>query len=355
MWVAWPFLVAIVYGIFLYYVTKPIKRKLQPYIKNDNLLVATCMILLVLPLILLIGYTLLMAVNQFNGLVQSAGFQSLPQGPLSNMSTMVTSISSGISVKDIMSGDFTSITQAAWYRTFSGYSGSISGLLVSTGMTIMDILFKVFLMIIIAFYLLRDDDKIIDWFNKTFPDVENEHDHMLLRYARAVDEDLEKIFFGNILSIIFFAIIAAVTFELLNVFAPDVNLLIPSPVLLGILCGAAALIPMVGMYIVTVPMFLYILVQLIMSGTLVANAPYFVFMVVAVVLIVQTLPDFVLRPFIARGKINTGLLMFAYILGPIVFGIAGLFLGAIVLVLLTHYFRIVVPQLTKDNKFLVER
>jgi predicted PurR-regulated permease PerM len=47
--------------------------------------------------------------------------------------------------------------------------------------------------------------------------------------------------------------------------------------------------------------------------------------------------------------------MFAYILGPIVFGIAGLFLGAIVLVLLTHYFRIVVPQLTKDNKFLVER
>jgi len=41
-------------------------------------------------------------------------------------------------------------------------------------------------------------------------------------------------------------------------------------------------------------------------------------------------------------------MMFAYILGPIVFGISGLFLSAIVLVLLTHYFMIVVPRLTQD-------
>lgn len=47
---------------------------------------------------------------------------------------------------------------------------------------------------------------------------------------------------------------------------------------------------------------------------------------------------------------STGLLMFAYILGPVVFGIAGLFIGTIVLVLLTHYFRIVVPTLTKASR-----
>ena len=118
------------------------------------------------------------------------------------------------------------------------------------------------------------------------------------------------------------------------------------PILLGILCGVSALVPVVGMYIVTVPMFLYILANALITGTFVPNIGYFILMVAAVVIFVQTLPDFVLRPFMARGQVNTGLLMFAYIIGPIVFGIAGLFIGAIVLVLLTHYFRIVVPTLT---------
>jgi len=50
----------------------------------------------------------------------------------------------------------------------------------------------------------------------------------------------------------------------------------------------------------------------------------------------------------SSGRVHTGLLMFAYIIGPVVFGIAGLFIGAIALVLLTHYFRIVVPAITRE-------
>lgn len=357
LWVAWPFLVAIVYGIFLYYVTKPIKQKLKPYFKNETLLVTVCMLLLVLPLILIMGYTLLLAVNQFNSVMHSVGLQSISQGPLSNMSSTVTDLTSGISLKDLESGNFTSIAEAKWYQALSGYSGSIFGLqqiIVATGMTIIDIIFKVFLMIIIAFYLLRDDYKVVAWFRETFPDVEQEHDYLLPRYLRAVDEDLEKIFFGNILSIVFFAIIAATVFNLLNMFAPDASLLIPSPILLGMLCGAAALIPVVGMYIVTIPLFVFILIKSLLAGALMPHILFFIVMVVLIVLAVQTLPDFVLRPFMARGQVNTGLLMFAYILGPIVFGIAGLFIGAIALVLLTHYFRIIVPQLTKDSKSTAE-
>jgi predicted PurR-regulated permease PerM len=71
-------------------------------------------------------------------------------------------------------------------------------------------------------------------------------------------------------------------------------------------------------------------------------------MAVAIFIFVETLPGYLLRPFISHGHINVGLLMFAYILGPIVFGISGLFLAVIVLVLLTYYFKIVVPQLSKD-------
>jgi predicted PurR-regulated permease PerM len=348
-WVAWPFLTVIVYAIFLYYIAKPIKRRLRPYVKNGSFLVTLCLFLLVLPLLLIIGYTLLVAVYQLNAVIAGLGLQSLPQGPLSNLSSTVSHAQQSLTMENIMSGNFSAIVPPSLYQALYGYSGSIFSLqqvVFATGMTIVDIVFKLFLILIIAFYLLRDDERLKSWFKATFPVLTHEHDDVLLRYARAVDEDLEKIFFGNILCIVFFAIVAAFIFNLLNVFAPP-TMQIPSPILLGMLCGVSALVPVVGMYIVTVPLFLYILIESLAAGALIPNALFFILMAAAVVIFVQTLPDFVLRPFMARGKVNTGLLMFAYILGPIVFGIAGLFIGAIVLVLLTHYFTIVLPSITK--------
>ncbi len=352
LWVAWPFLTVIVYAIFIYYIARPIKRRLQPHIKNESLLVAACMFLLVLPLLIVIGYTLLLALSQFNAVVTGIGLQTLPQGPLSNLSSTVSGMQHNLTMENIMSGNFNAIVPQDWYEALSGYGSSITGiqqLVFATGMTIVDIIFKLFLILIIAFYLLRDDDKLKAWASATFPSLMHEHGGMFVKFCRAVDEDLEKIFFGNILSIVFFALVAAFVFNLLNVFAPP-TMDLPSPILLGLLCGVSALVPVVGMYIVTVPMFLYILVTSLVAGTLLPNLLFFIVMVAVVVIFVQTLPDFVLRPFMARGQVNTGLLMFAYIIGPIVFGIAGLFIGAIVLVLLTHYFQIVVPALTHSGE-----
>ncbi|HTY91627.1 MAG TPA: AI-2E family transporter [Methanocella sp.] len=348
LWVVWPFITVIVYAIFIYYIAKPIKHKLRPYIKNESLLVAACMFLLVLPLLIIIGYTALLALSQFNAVVTGIGLQSMSQGPLTNMSTTVSHILQNLTMENVLSGNINAIIPHDWYMAIAGNGGSIAGLqqlVISTGMTIADIIFKVFLIVIIAFYLLRDDDKLKAWVKHTFPSLLHEHDGMFVKYYRAVDEDLEKIFFGNILSIVFFAIVAAFIFSLLNVFAPP-TMDIPYPILMGILCGVSALVPVVGMYLVTVPMFLYILAHSLVAGTFMANIGFFIVMVAAVVIFVQTLPEFVLRPFMSQGQVNTGLLMFAYIIGPVVFGIAGLFIAAIALVLLTHYFRIVLPSLT---------
>lgn len=352
LWVAWPFVNVLFYAIFLYYATRPLKLRLKPYIKNETLLVTTCMFLLVLPILVIVAYTLLLAVAQFNGVAQSVGLQSLQEGPLANMSVAVSDIQHTISINDIKSGNFSSIISQSWYQTLSGYSGSLSGIqgiLYSTGMTIISLTFKVFLMIIIAFYMLREDNTLIIWFKSTFPSLVAERDGLLARYMKAVDNDLQKIFFGNILSIVFFAFLAVFLFTVLNIFSPDPALSIPSPILLGILCGVSALLPLVGMFVITVPMFIYILIQALMAGTLIANLGYFVLMVLVVLLFLQVLPGFIIGPMMARSQVNTGLLMFAYILGPIVFGIAGIFIGAIVLVLLTQYFKVIVPQLAKDD------
>jgi predicted PurR-regulated permease PerM len=351
-WVAWPFLTVIVYGIFIYYVAKPIKRKLRPYIKNDTALVSACMFLMALPFILIISYTLLLALSQFNAVAASVGLQSMAGGPLSNMSSNIVNIEHNASLQGVMSGNFTTAIHQVWSSGLASYSGSIVSLqniLVSTGMTIVDVIFKIFLMIVIAFYLLREDENIKVWFARTFPTLVREHDGVLVRYYHAVDQDLEKIFFGNIISIVFFAIVAVVIFSLLNFVAPASQFLIPYPLLLGMLCGVAALIPVVGMYLVTVPALLYILSRALSAGILMPHILFFIVMILTIFIFVQTVPEILIRPFVARGQVNTGLLMFAYILGPVVFGVAGLFIGAIVLVLLTHYFRIVLPQLTGEG------
>ncbi len=160
---------------------------------------------------------------------------------------------------------------------------------------------------------------------------------------KGVDTDLQKIFFSNLLSIVFFAIIAVVSYHLLNLIAPP-SLQIPSPILLGILTGVAALIPIIGMWLVVGPLTIYLIINSLIAGTFLANIGIFVFMFLFIFIFVTTVPGFVVGPYLARGNVNTGLLMFAYIIGPLVFGITGIFIGAIVLVLLTNYFRTVVPE-----------
>src|SRR5208282_3245581 len=120
-----------------------------------------------------------------------------------------------------------------------------------------------------------EDENIKVWFARTFPTFVREHDGVIVRYYHAVDHDLEKIFFGNIISIVFFAIVAVVIFSLLNFVAPAQQFLIPYPILLGMLCGVAALIPVVGMYLVTVPTLLYILSRALSAGILMPHILFF--------------------------------------------------------------------------------
>jgi len=197
LWVMWPFLTVIVYAVFIYYIARPIKRRLQPYIKNETLLVMACMLLLVLPLLLIIGYTLLLALSQFNALTTGMGLESLPQGPLPNMSATVSRIQQNFTMENILAGNFGAIVPPDLYEALQGHGSSIANIrqiIISTGSTIVDIIFKLFLVIVIAFYLLREDDKLVSWLKSAFPSIMAEHDGVLPKYGRAVDEDLEKIF-----------------------------------------------------------------------------------------------------------------------------------------------------------------
>jgi len=353
IWILRPFLDVFIYGIFVYYITRPIKRWLGRYIKNEGLLVSVSMLLLALPLIILITYTLLIGVSQLMAVIYSHGLASaLPSGPLANLTQSFSGLESSLSSGNFTAQNLTDITHEDWYVMVSGYSGNlplIQSIVIATGSTVADIIFKLFIIFLVAFYMLKEDAHLQRWFSDNYPGIMAEHNRLLPRYCKAVDADLQKIFFGNLLSIAFFAIIAAVVFEGLSILAPDTSLQIPSPILMGILCGASALIPLIGMWLVVGPVLLYVAGTSLIAGTLFPNIGYFIIMVIVIFLFVQTIPAFVIQPIMARGQVHTGLLMFAYILGPLVFGISGLFLGAIVLVLVTHYFGIVMPEIVRGG------
>ena len=179
-----------------------------------------------------------------------------------------------------------------------------------------------------------------------------------------MDRSFDRVFYGNILNAIVTGTIGAIAFSLVDIFAPA-GLSVPYPALTGLLAGAASLIPIIGMKIVYVPVAGYLAFEAFLQGT----GWWFVGLFVAVALIVvDTIPDLIIRPYVSGGGslkigpfgpspdqfedqpgLHTGTLMFAYILGPFLFGWYGIFLAPMLLVCVIHFARIVLPKLISGD------
>ena len=199
-----------------------------------------------------------------------------------------------------------------------------------------------FIVLVIAFYLLRDDYRIVAWARSTF-----ELDGGVVeRFFAAVDYNLKSVYFGNLVNAFFTASIGVVTFNLLNLIAPP-EVPIPLPALLGVLVGIASLVPVVGMKIVWVPVALFLLADSLFNDPTTVWFPL-LFAAVSVV-VVDTIPDFVLRPYVSGRGLHVGAVMLAYTFGPLLFGWYGIFLGPLILVILVEFGRIVMPWLVDET------
>jgi predicted PurR-regulated permease PerM len=98
------------------------------------------------------------------------------------------------------------------------------------------------------------------------------------------------------------------------------------------------------MKLVYVPAGLYLLAVTLLTGE--AGLLWFplAFFVLSFV-VVDTIPDFVLRPYVSGRSLHVGMLMLAYIFGPLLFGWYGIFLGPMLLVLVVQFVRLVLPEL----------
>ena len=340
--IVWKYVGTFILGLFVYYITRPIHRRLYTVFRNQSLAAIVSLLAIAVPVIFLIGYTVYVGAIQLATFAESADLQPVLdalQPYIGDLSTTSASSADPEAVftslvndpQQFLSGGAVDAANQAADAPVLGYLSAFGNGLI-----------QLFVVLAFAFYLLRDDHKLAAWFRNELA-AEGSPVHA---YLTEVDHNLMTIYFGNILNAFATAILAVAFYNGLNVFSPA-GIAVPAPTLLGVLTGVGSLIPVVGMKIVYVPVALLLGAESLIQDPATLWFPI-VFAAVSLV-IVDTIPDLILRPYVSGRDLHTGAVMIAYIIGPLLFGWYGLFLGPLILVLVVHFARILLPELVRGE------
>jgi len=349
------FQATLIFTIFLYYASRPIYRKLEnlslpsrlqgrylPY-RRQVLAVATISIFL-LPFLFLLVYTLVLVVPEIQRFVggNSSGVAYLSALQSAQGSGLPAPLV-GVAVSDILAMNPEEVAAILNNPAVQTWVERIVATLLDSVGLIANTALHGFILLAGTYYLLTDGSRLVGWFFDNF-----DESGVVESYAVAVDDELSSILFGNILNAFVTGIIGILVFSTYNLVAPGA-VKVPFAPLVGALTGAGSLVPVVGMKIVYLPVGAILAVAAVASGQPSTFGFVVLFLTLAFV-VVDTIPDFLIRPYVSGNRTHVGLLMFAYILGPIAFGFYGIFLGPILLVLLAQFFRTVAPYVLTGKR-----
>lgn len=313
-WIALRFIAALTLSIFVYYSTRKYYKALRRLRIPARLRAFIVLVSLAVPLLLLISYTLVLL------LIEAQRFAQ--RYPLLDVATENVDWLAGVdSIPELTVGSIYEAYRAGELDVFIDFASQNAAVVADL---ISGFFLNLFIVIVVTYYLLIDGGRIRAWLLR-FDD-----DAIVREYLEAVDDELEAVLFGNLLNVIATALIAIGAFHAYNAVAPPVAA-IPYPTLAGALTGIASLVPVVGMKIVYLPVTAIAAVPVLLGPDQSALVYVAGFLVVAVV-VVDTIPDLVLRPILSGKTTHVGLLMLAYTLGPVVLGFYGLFFAPILLV-----------------------
>jgi predicted PurR-regulated permease PerM len=308
------FIAPLTISVFLYYSTRRYYKWLRKLRLTARIRAVVVMASLVIPLFLLISYTFVILVVEARQLVN--------QYPVMDIAANNLGWFGGVDTipEFTVQGIYTAYQNGELdvFISFITDNASFLSTLVS------EFFLNLFIITVVTYYLLIDGGRLRQWLLR-FDDGA-----IVREYLEAVDRELEAVLFGNMLNVIVTSIIAIAVFQGYNFYVPA-GAEVPYPALAGALTGIASLIPVVGMKIVYVPLTGAAAVPVLLTGEQSLLAYVVGFFVLAIV-VVDTIPDLVLRPILSGEATHVGLLMLAYTLGPVVLGFYGFFLAPMILV-----------------------
>jgi predicted PurR-regulated permease PerM len=329
------FVGTVVLGLFIYYGVRPLHRRLERWIDRRGVAASLTVLFVVLPVVALIGYAGLVAGREFAAVagptVTDAVLGRLPGDP--------QSIGVALQSPGELLGGFG--------------RGSELGSLLSTGLDALAAagngLLHLTLALSITFFLLRDGPTLVAWFHDDIAEENGVSD----AYLRAVDADLETVYFGNVLTVLSVGVAAVVVYNGFNAVAPP-PLRLPFPTLLALLTGVATFVPLVVGKLVYLPATGYLAWTAVRTDAGTGVAAWVGGFLVVCFVVLDLVPQTFVRPYISGQSLHSGLVLFAYVLGAALFGWYGLFLGPLVLVLVAQAANVVLPELLHGERLTTE-
>ena len=328
--VGYQYLPWLVFGLFVYYVARPITRWLEARVGSTGPAAAATILLLVVPFVGFVAAFLVVALGQFANALSGVPVQAIAGQLPFQVPTPLPTTSEAV---------YQTVVVLVQDPSVQSTVAAVSGTLGVIGVT----LYNVFLSLLLAFFLLVSDRALAAWFTAEIFD----DDSLATDYFGSVDAGFKSVYFGYTLTIFAIMVLTAVIYTLFNVFAPG-TLAIPYVVLLAVVTGLFTLVPLVGRSVI----YLFIAGLFALQAT--STDPtllwypllFFVVMAVAFDNIVRTY----IRPYLSGRLFATPLVMFAYLLGPALFGWYGIFLGPLLLVLVVTFIRQILPVLAHPER-----
>jgi len=323
----------LVFGLFVYYVARPVAARLERHIASRTLAAALTLALFVVPVVMMIGAILLVAIGQLARTAADIPVERIAAQlpiPVSDLPNTPTEVYDTTLV----------LIQEPSVQTVIG---SIGGMIGAIGA----VLFNLFIALLIAFFLLISARDIAVWFETN---VFGE-DSLAVDYLATVDRGLGSIYFGYTMTIFAVVLLTAMIYALFNLVAPG-SLVIPSVVLFAVVTGLFTLVPLVGRSVV------YFTIAAVLGAQAAATDPrllWFPLVFLAIMIVgFDNLVRTYIRPYLSGRLLNTGLVMFAYLFGPPLFGWSGIFLGPFLMLFIVTFVRMILPVLAGTDRERVE-
>ena len=322
------FIAPLTVSVFLYYSTRRYYKFLRRLRLPARLRAATVLASLAVPLVLLISYATVLLGLETRAFIVEYGLLDLA-------TTNITWLSGIERIPEFSAQGLYAAYQSGDLTPFIDFASGHASLLTTL---VSGFFLNLFIVVIVTYYLLIDGHRIREWLLR-FDD-----DAIIREYLEAVDNELESVLFGNLLNVIAISLIAIASFMAYNAMVPA-PVEVPYPTLAGTLTGIASLIPVVGMKIVYLPLTVVAAMPVLLGNADQSLLVYIAGFLLIAAVVVDTIPDLVLRPLLSGENTHVGLLMLAYTLGPVVLGFYGLFFAPIVLVVGLTFADTALPKL----------
>jgi len=301
-----PILTMVIFGAILGYYVRFIAQKIKPYIKNQTLSVFVGIILLSIPIVLLLYFT----VSQLL-IIISTSFGSIQQAATGNSTMSMAPVSDAVQNLGLP-GNMTQSIINAINAGISQFISYIASSTVSILSSIPALAAQMLILIFSIFYFAKDGDKVIQYIKDVIP---NSDKNFYEQVFDSADDVLKSIIVGNVIPAAFLGVISGFLYYFLGY---------QYALLLAIISGIAMFIPIIGPWIV----YGAIGLTSILTGNTLQGV-----LVIVFGWIIETTTDFYIRPRIAvqYSEIHPLVFLLGFIYGAVTMGVPGLFIGPLIL------------------------